>query len=61
MRPPPGRPAVLLRAGGGAAPLTDNPAVEISAIDFDSAGGGVISGTAKAGAPKGATSKPAGS
>ena len=49
--PPPGRPAVLLRAGGGAAPLTDTPAVEISAIDFDSAGGGVISGTAKAGAP----------
>jgi hypothetical protein len=49
--PPPGRSAVLLRAGGGAAPLSDTQAVEISAIDFDVAGGGVISGTAKAGSP----------
>jgi hypothetical protein len=40
---------VRLRAGGGAAPLTDAQTVEISAIDFDVAGGGVISGTAKAG------------
>jgi hypothetical protein len=47
--PPPGRPAVLLRAGGGAAPLIDQETLEITAIDFDSAGGAVISGAAKAG------------
>ena len=49
--PAPGRPAVLLRAGGGAAPLEQSPALQIVAVDFDAAGGGVISGTAKPGAP----------
>ncbi len=48
--PPPGRPAVLLRAGGGAAPLFEQHGLEIAAIDFDAAGGAVISGAAKPGA-----------
>jgi hypothetical protein len=48
--PAPGRPAALLRAGGGAGPLVDSPSLQITAVDFDAAGGGVISGTAAPGA-----------
>ncbi|MDR3512474.1 MAG: hypothetical protein P4L73_12630 [Caulobacteraceae bacterium] len=47
--PAPGRPAVLLRAGAGAAPLEDAPAPQIIAVDFDAAGGGVVSGAAAPG------------
>lgn len=46
--PAPGRPAVLLRAGGGAAPLEQSPALQIVAVDFDAAGGGVILGHGQA-------------
>jgi hypothetical protein len=49
--PEPGRPAVLLRAGGGSAVLggaaTSTP--QITAIDYDAGGGAVISGLAKPG------------
>ena len=48
--PPPGRPAVLLRAGGGASPLDDNQTLQIAAVDFDAGGSGVISGAARPGA-----------
>jgi len=48
--PTPGRPAALLRAGGGAGPLIESSALQITAIDFDAAGGAVISGTAAQGA-----------
>lgn len=48
--PTPGRPAALLRAGGGAGPLIESAALQITAIDFDAAGGAVISGTAAQGA-----------
>lgn len=48
--PPPGRPAVLLRAGAGAAPLQQSPALQIVTADFDAAGGAVVSGTAAPGA-----------
>ena len=49
--PAPGRPAALLRAGGGAAALGDSGSgVRIAAADFDSGGGAVISGFAPAGA-----------
>jgi hypothetical protein len=48
--PPPGRAAVLLRAGGGAAPLAEQQALQIVAVDFDAAGGAVISGSARPGA-----------
>lgn len=47
--PPPGRPAVLLRAGGGATALIDSQALRVAAVDFDAAGGGEVSGTAKPG------------
>jgi hypothetical protein len=49
--PAPGRAGVLLRAGAGAAPLEASPALQIIAVDFDGAGGGVVSGTAHAGSP----------
>ena len=48
--PPPGRPAVLLRAGGGAAPLDDSQVLQIAAVDFDGGGSGVVSGAARPGA-----------
>jgi len=48
--PAPGRPAVLLRAGGGAAPLDDNQTLQIAAVDFDAGGSGVVSGAARSGA-----------
>jgi hypothetical protein len=53
--PAPGRPAALLRAGGGAAPLADSPDLQITAVDFDAAGGGVVSGTDRPGAALRAT------
>lgn len=48
--PAPCRPAVLLRAGAGAALLEQSPALRIVAVDFDAAGGAVVSGTASPGA-----------
>jgi hypothetical protein len=48
--PPPGRPAVLLRAGGGAGPLDDNQTLQIAAVDFDAGGSAVVSGAARSGA-----------
>ncbi|MDR3507819.1 MAG: hypothetical protein P4L64_07980 [Caulobacteraceae bacterium] len=48
--PRPGRPAALLRAGGGALVLGDlvEP-LRITAIDFDAGGGALVSGLAHAG------------
>ena len=47
----PGRPAALLRAGGGAEALGNaGVSLKIAAVDFDSGGGTVISGFAPAGA-----------
>lgn len=48
--PTPGRAGVLLRAGGGAAPLETSATLQIVAVDFDAAGGAVVSGAAKPGA-----------
>ena len=49
--PQPGRPAALLRAGGGAVTLGLPPGgLSIAAADFDRGGGAVISGFASAGA-----------
>ncbi|HEY2658825.1 MAG TPA: hypothetical protein VGI79_03825 [Caulobacteraceae bacterium] len=46
----PGRPAALLRAGGGAEPLGSAPGgLSIAAADFDTGGGTVVSGFAPAG------------
>ncbi len=49
--PPPGRPGALLRAGGGATVLGggEGGPLRITAADFDSAGGAMISGFAPAG------------
>ena len=48
--PPPGRPAALLRAGGGAHVLSDRAGTfGVTAVDFDTGGGTVISGLAPAG------------
>lgn len=49
--PAPGRPGALLRAGGGATVLGggEGGALRITAVDFDSAGGGVVSGFAPTG------------
>ncbi len=48
--PTPGRSAVLLRAGGGASSLEDSAVPQLTTVDFDAAGSGVISGIAKPGA-----------
>jgi hypothetical protein len=47
--PPPGRPAVLLRAGGGASALGAPSALQLAAVDFDPAGAVVLSGQAQPG------------
>jgi hypothetical protein len=48
--PAPGRPAVLLRAGGGAhAPGASSDTPDVAAVDFDSGGGAVVSGVAHPG------------
>ena len=50
--PNPGRPAVLLRAGGGSQALSQPPAgPQVTTIDFDTGGGAVVSGLAKPGSP----------
>ncbi|HLI67526.1 MAG TPA: Ig-like domain-containing protein [Caulobacteraceae bacterium] len=50
--PTPGRPAAVLRAGAGAQALSP-PAgkLALTAVDFDSGGGAVVSGLARPGAP----------
>lgn len=48
--PPPGRPAALLRGGGGAEVLDAKAgALRITAADYDSGGGAVVSGLAQPG------------
>jgi hypothetical protein len=47
--PAPGRPAVLLKAGGGASPLAPGAALQLTSIDFDPAGSTVLAGEAKPG------------
>ena len=50
--PAPGRPAVLLRAGGGSQALAVPTTVpQVTTIDFDAGGGAVVSGLGKPGAP----------
>jgi hypothetical protein len=50
--PSPGRPAVVLHAGGGSQALSDiDPAPQLTTVDYDSGGGAVVSGLAKPGAP----------
>lgn len=48
--PAPSRPAVVLRGGAGAALLEQSPTLQIAAVDFDAAGGAVVTGTAAPGA-----------
>ncbi len=48
--PAPGRPAVLLRGGGGAhAPGASSDLPQVTAVDFDAGGGAVVSGVAHPG------------
>ena len=48
--PAPGRPAVLLRGGGGAhAPGASSDLPQVAAVDFDAGGGAVVSGVAHPG------------
>ena len=50
--PASGRPAVRLRAGGGSEVIGDiEAAPQLTAVDYDSGGGAVVSGLARPGAP----------
>ena len=50
--PPPGQPAIMLRAGGGSQGfVTPGSAPWISAVDYDAGGGATVSGVGRPGVP----------